>query len=229
MAMSSDSPVADAFEGITKGSLEWGSDQIKSFIEKFKKKDLAFIRDEETINTVREEYNSGESKFYQNYIDDKELLLLVRMGLALRKLDKTNQEDKLHDLREKIYNKHKSRGLHVAEFVQVGILHRYTGILLEGMTSLDDFKKEITEVLKNIEKHVIFVQMHEKVGQIVQKATNILNAHSPEIFVVSGRGNAAKLADESAKKLEILFKNYATERMSAGEKEIIFFKKQLNP
>ena len=223
--MSSESPIADISKGATKALLDFTSDKIDSFIEKFKKRDLAFIRDKETIDIVREEYSSGEAKFYESYVEDRDLLLIVRMGLALRRLESTN-EKKLHDLRERVFQKYKVRGLHIAEFVQVGILNRYIGILIGDITSLDDFKRDIKEVLENIEKHVLFVKSADKTPQITQKASNIVNSHSPNIFVVAGMGPAAKTVEECSEKLEKLLQDYEVEKISRKDKEVIFFKRK---
>jgi len=221
--MSSESPISDAAEGTAKAVLDWSSDKIHAFVEKLRNRKLAFICDEATIATVREEYNSGEAKFYETYIEDKDILFQVRMGLALRKLERDKK--RLRDLRERIYKKYKIKGLHIAEFVQTGILHRYIGLLIGGMRSLEEFKKDIIEVLVNIEKHVLFVQEASKTADMVQKASNIIDANSPDIFVVSGIGDAAKIADESGKKLEIMQRDYKVERIS-GEDEVIFFFKR---
>ena len=99
--MSSDNPLSDVAEGTTKGLLDWSAEKIVQFVQKLKDKKLAFIEEKKTIEVVKEQYNSGEAKFYQKYIHDKNLLFLVRVGLTLRKIE--DDEDRVQNLRNKIY------------------------------------------------------------------------------------------------------------------------------
>lgn len=223
--MPSDKFISGTAEGVAKGTLEWTSEKIQSWIKKFKERKLAFIKEQKTIEVVKEQYNSGESKFYKNYIKDKDLLFLVRMGLTLRRLE--NDEERLLNLREKIFKKYDVRRLHVSEFIQTGSFNRYVGILIDEMISLEDFEKEIEEILANIEKHVVFVQNFEKPTDIIQKAVNIVNSHSPKIFIVSGVKSASEIVRQIVDKLESLLVNYKLERFSEKNKENLFFKRIL--
>ena len=139
--MSSEDPVESLASGAAKGTLEWTSEFIKSLTLKFKDRKLAFIQDSETIQTVKEQYNSGELNFYKVYIRDKELLFLVKLGLTLRSLEKN--DEKRQNLRNKIFKRYELFGLHIAQFVENGILNRYAAILLDNLKSVDDLKKKI--------------------------------------------------------------------------------------
>ena len=222
--MSSEELTDGLTKEVTKGILEFSKENILAFIKKFKERKLAFIKEQKTIETVKEQYRSGEGKFYKKYLKNKELLFLVRMGLTLRKME--NDEERLHNLRAKIFSKYKVRGLHIAEFAQTGILNRYVGILLEELTSIEDFQKELEEVLENIEKHTIFVQKINKSPEIVKKAVTITDAHSPSIFIVAGIKPAAEIIQGCVEKLKIILKEYELERVSGAEKEILFFKRK---
>lgn len=221
--MSSDDPISSATEGVTKGVLEWSSQKLGNWIKKFRNKELAFIQDTKTIELVREQYNSGEGKFYNEYIADKNLLFLVRMGLTLRKLD--NNLERQKNLRGKIFRKYKIEGLHIAEFVQNGILNRYLGFLIEELISIENLKKDIEEILRNIEKYTIFVQAFSNKFELLKKANIKVDSHSPCIFIISGFKNAAKIVGDSIEDLKVILKEYEFERFSGGEKEILFFKR----
>lgn len=223
--MSSNS-ISDITEGITKGVLEFSKGQISSFIKKFRERKLAFIEDQKTIDIVREQYNSGESKFYKIYIKDKSILFMTRLGLTLRRLEEN--KEKQQNLRSKILKRYGVEGLHLAEFVQNGILNRYIIILLEKFISTDKLEKDIEEILKNIEKYTLFVQGTSKKAEIIKKAETIVNAHSPRIYIISGFKSAAKLVRDSLEQLTSILKNYNFERWSEGEKEILFFKRDFN-
>ena len=146
--MSSNSNIEDVSKGVTKGVLEFSKNEVISLIKKLKERKLAFIEEQKTIEIVKEQYRSGESKFYEIYIKDKNLLLLVRLGLTLRKLE--NDKERLQNLRDKILKRYDIEGLHLAEFVQNGVLNKYISILLEELTSLKKLEEEIQEILKSI-------------------------------------------------------------------------------
>lgn len=223
--MSSDDFIASTAEGATKGFLEFSAEKINDWLKKFKNKELAFIQDKKTIDIVREQYNSGESKFYKTYINDPHLLFLIRMGLTLRRLE--DDKERQLSLRDRIFRKYKVGGLHIAEFVQNGILNRYAGILIEELTSIENLQNEIEEVLKNIDKYTIFVQANSTQIEILKKINIIISSHSPCIFIISGFKNAAKLVSDSLENFKEILKDYDFERFSSGEKEILFFKRKV--
>ena len=223
--MPSENFVKDVAEGITKAVLEFSSEKINSFVKKLKEGKLAFIQEKKTIELVKELYNSGELKFYKEYIEDKELLFLVKIGLTLRKLEE--DKDRLNNLQDKIFHKFKVRGLHIAQFVQNGILNRFIGILIDNLSSMDDFKRDVVEVLENIEKHVLFVKGIDQPRLIIQKSIMIINSHSPSVFILSGIDSASRIVRDCAERLESLLENYELEKLSSGRKEILFFKRVL--
>lgn len=222
--MSSDNPISDIAEGTAKGFLDWSVDKIGSFIKRLKNKELAFIEEPKTIEIVREQYRSGEAKFYEIYIKDKNLLFLVKLGLTLRKLE--SDKERLQNLRDKILKKHDIEGLHIAEFVQNGILNNYVSILLKELTSLEKLTEDIEQILKNIEKYTIFVLGTSNKSEIIKNADIKVNSHSPKIFIISGFKSAAKIVAESIDKFKIILKDYEFERFSSGEKETLFFKRK---
>lgn len=221
--MSYDDPIESIASGTVKGGLEWTSEFIKSLINKFKDGKLAFIQDEETIKLVKEQYNAGELSFYKKYISDKELLFMVKMGLTLRKLE--NNLERKQNLRGKLLIKYDVKGLHIAQFVENGLLNRYTGILIDNLTSVEDFKDKILRVLNNIEKYVLFVQTTDNERNVIHSASTVIASHSPSIFIISGISSAAKTVRKCEEKLKELLKNYDLEKISSGEKENFFFKR----
>lgn len=218
--MSSNNIPSDIIEATTTKALEWSAEKIGNLVKSFKERKLAFIKEPKTIEVVREQYRSGEAKFYQTYIKDKNLLLLVRIGLALRKLEKENE--KRQNLRDKLFNKYKIEGLHIAELVENGVLNRYIGILIEKVISINDLEKEIEDFLNHVEKHTLFIQWTTKKVEILKNATIKINSNSPHIFVISGVKSAGNVLKECINDLKYIFKEYEMERIT-GEKEILFF------
>lgn len=222
--MSSDDPLENISKGMTEGVLNWGENFIKSLATKFKNKKLGFIQDSKTIEIVKQQYNSGELAVYKEYIKDKDTLFILKMGLTLRRLEKEKDDIRKRNLRTKILQNYKVKGLHIAQFVENGLLNRYVGILIDDIVSLDKFKKDIREILDNIEKHVLFVKMDDSVRGVIQKTTSIIAAHSPTIFILSGISSAADTLKNCEEKLVELLNEYELEKISGGQKEILFFK-----
>ena len=100
--------------------------------------------------------------------------------------------------------------------------------MIDELTTIDDLKKDLEEVLKNIEKHVLFIQRDINSQNILKLMNTLVNAHSPYIFIVSGIKSAAVVIRECSEKLEILLKeNYKLEKFSTEERETLFFKRNL--
>src|SRR3989344_688327 len=223
--MFSDNHIDDVISGVAKAVIELSFDRVREFANKFKNKELAFIQEKSVIELVREQYYSGESKFYGKYIEDKYLLLLVRLGLTLRKLE--SDKNRLNNLRDKIFSEYEVKGLHVCYFVQNGILNRYIGILIESIKSEDELKDKILFILNNIEKHILFVNSMDKSNLIIKRAMSITASHSPSVFIISGTGSASKLVKECSEKIVNFMNDYELEKVSGWDKEILFFKRKI--
>ena len=224
--MSSDE-LKNISEGVTKGILSWSLEQIKSFAFKLKEKELAFIQDRKTIEIVKEQYHSGELAIYKEYVKNDEMLLLLKMGLTLRRLDKEEDIDRKKNLRDKISPKYGVKGLHIAQFVENGILNRYIGILIENIVSIEKFKQDIKNILENIEKYVLFVKKDDTERHVLNQSNIIITSHPSTIFIVSGISNAAKVIRNCEDRLKKLLKDYELEKISSGEKESLFFKRKI--
>ena len=221
--MSSEDPIESAFAGAVKGTIDWTFDAIKSFVIKLKDKKLAFIQDEETINLVKEQYHSGELSFYKEYVSDIEILFIVNMGLTLRKLH--SKKDRRNNLRNKIFDKFEVNGVRIAQFVENGILNRYIGILIDNMSSIIDFKDKIIYVLKNINKHVLFVKKEDSERSVIQHVTSSVASNSPLIYIISGKSSAAEIVRKCEGRLVQLLPDYILEKISSNEMENLFFKR----
>jgi len=225
--MLSNNPLSEISEGATKGVLEWSLEKISTFIKRLMNKELGFIGEPKTIELVREQYRSGEAKFYKGYISDKDVLFLVKMGLTLRKLEELNQEERRINLRDKIFKKYSIEGLHIAEFVQNNTLNKYVGILLDELNSIEKLKEEIGEILRNIEKYTLFVQGTDQKKELVKNIEIKIRANSPRIFIIVGVKSAAKIVSECTNLFKEIMKEYEFQSWSDGKKEVLFFRRVL--
>jgi len=228
----SSEPIKDLGEGFGKGAvkgvLEWGEDFIKNLVKKFKEKEINFIEDKNTLEIAREQYSSGELQIYKHYIEDKNKLMILRMGLVLRKLEKKGEKDRKQKLREDIMKKYEIKGLHTAQFVENGVLNRYIGILLDDISSIEKFKEKINEIINHIEKYVLFVKNTDTERFILDTSLRTTTSNLSMIFIVSGMGSAGEIIRKIEGKLIAILKDYELEKMSSGEKENLFFKRLLN-
>ena len=123
--------------------------------------------------------------------------------------------------------KYDIKGLHVAQFVENGVLNRYIGILLDDIDSIENFKKRINEIIDNIEKYVFFVKKEHTERFILDHCLRTVTSNLSMIFIVSGRGPVAKIIRDLEKRLIVLLNGYQLEKMSKGENENLFFKRIL--
>ena len=231
METHSNNPLSDIAEGATNSVIKNSIGGIKSLALKFINNQLLFIGDAETIKNVREQLKTNEELFYKIYIENKEKRNLILMGLAIRKMDKTAQYQKRTNLQNKIFDKFKKEGLHLASLVQNGILSRYINILLENIESPEILKESIDDFLDNIENYVCFIKNEHSIEEIVGIVKTKIISHSPEVFIISGMGRAKEKARESYTQLSKLISlDYSCEINSTEKRELIFLtrKKELN-
>jgi len=229
---SEDRTIKDIAEGATKGVLNWTKeftkDQIRSLINKFRHKDIAFIQDIETISVVKEQLRSGEWDISSKYVKDKSLRLLIQMGLTLRKLENGKKFDKLLNLRGKILSKFGSRGLHIAQFVQNGMLTAYLGAVISKISNKNDLINQIEEILNNIDKFVVFIQEKDNSDRKVEEIKTRIYANNPATFMIFGKHSAIKIVKEIRAQLIELFKEHSIDSTNrdAGEYIVILQKKE---
>src|SRR3989344_3195052 len=118
-------------------------------------------------------------------------------------------------------------GVRIAQFVENGILNRYIGILIDNMSSIIDFKDKIIYVLKNINKHVLFVKKEDSERSVIQHVTSSVASNSPLIYIISGKSSAAEIVRKCEGRLVQLLPDYILEKISSNEMENLFFKRLL--
>jgi len=212
----------DAIAGMIKGVLSWTEDKIKEYLTKFKHRDLAFIEDPQTITLAVEQRKKSEWDLFKKYIDDYDLRVLFQTGLTLRVLENTNK-DRLESLRGRILKKHGPKGLHIAQFVQNGFFGKYIGNILERASTPEELKSGIKNLLNNIEKTCLFVNVRDDVEKRSQEAIIKINANCPETFIISSIGSAMKKCEKIKEKVMKGISGYTIELYKTDIKEIYFF------
>lgn len=221
-------PIESASKGLAKGALEWTSDRLQILIKKFKEKDLAFIKERETIETAKEQREKAEWYQFKTNIKDKDLRILFMMGLTLRAHEKKGKD--MNDLKSKILKKYKMRGLHIALFVQNGLFGKYIGSVIEKVSSQEGLKEEIENLFNNIENTVAFVNAQDNVAQKSKEIVTKILAHSPHTYIISSAESAITVCEQIKKKvMENISSSYGCEIYSEESekgKKIYFIKRK---
>jgi len=225
--MSSESsldPIESAAKGLTKGTLEWTHEKLKEWVIKFKDKDLAFIKDIETINLVKEQRETGEWDLFKKYVGDGKLRILFQMGLTFRKLEKEKKHLELDALRKKTFNKFNAKGLHIAEFVQNDLFSKYIGNRLNRAVTSHKLKFEIDDLFNNLENRVAFIQVvhQEKIEKKADEIITKIQANSPDTFIISGSGLAIGVCEQIKEKIVSAISGYEEELYKIEDKKIFF-------
>lgn len=219
-----------AAKGVASSAIEYSEEKIKSIAQSFLNKDVAFIKDEETIKSVKEQSKNGELALFKEYIDDKDCIVLFRCGLSLKKLDEQKKEDKLKKLQEDIKSKYKLEGLHFTYFIQNGLFAKYVINLIEKNIchKKSEIKEEIEYLYNNIKNCVAFIYNTENVEKKSREIVNTIDAHKPNCFIISAKLSAI---DKAKKISEIVIEeinNYEEEFITSKNKFISLHSRIIN-
>jgi len=210
-------------EGVTNAILNFTREQIVSLADRFRNRDVAFIGNSETIQIVKEQLKTGEWDLSKKYVEDKELRILIQMGLTLRKLESKKQFDKLHDLREKIVLRFQTRGLHIAQFVQRGIFAAFIGNVVSKINSIVELKSVVKETLENVEKNVIFIKETDDVNRKFDEVKTRLYANKPSTYIIFGKNSAVNPSNEIVQRLRENITGYTVSLYKSDKGDCIYF------
>jgi len=210
---------------MTKGALDWSLEKIKLALSKLMHRDLAFIEDRETIDTVRAQRASVEWDFLEQYIRDKKLRILIQLGLTLRRLE-TQSLDRLEQLRSKIHKKYGTHGLRIAEFIQAGILGTFIGVIIPKEQTPADFIDDIEQLLNDVEKYVVFVKNSDNVQKKSRDILVRLRANMPPTLILCGTRGAREKTEKIAQSVKKGTDDYEVTINEDGIKRIIIFSKK---
>lgn len=219
-----------AAKGVTSSAIEYSEEKIKSIAQSFLNKDVAFIKDEETIKSVKEQSKNGELALFKEYIDDKDCIVLFRCGLSLKKLDEQKKEDKLKKLQEDIKSKYKLEGLHFTYFIQNGLFAKYVINLIERNIchKKSEIKEEIEYLYNNIKNCVAFIYNTENVEKKSREIVNTIDAHKPNCFIISAKLSAVDKAKQISEIVIEEINNYEEEFITSKNKFISLHSRIIN-
>ncbi len=185
--------LSEIVAGITKGSLEWGTEQVRAFAEALTSKQIAFIGSGATVREAKAVSSDPEFRQYKRYITDTPLRTLARLGLLLRRWqDDPLRKRDLTNLRNKIHEKYGDVGLHITQVVQTGILDEVVRETRETSDGTAATTEALEIFLKGSEKFCLFVQGSHAPGSVGTGLINRLRRDAPAISVLFARGTQAR-------------------------------------
>ncbi len=219
-------PMSSVAEGVMKGFLSWTKEELKGIIEKYQNRGLLFIGDRETIRNLKEQEKTAEWQVYCQYVKDKKLRMLIKMGLTLRKLSDSD-ETKLHNLRTKIRSNYTVEGLHVAQFIETNTFGKYFGIILSKGETNEELQQHIEETLNNIDKYTEFIQTGDNIEKISLAITTRINANLPSTFILFGKKSAIETAKQIQANVINSLIEYSVEVNESEKDYICFFNRRI--
>jgi hypothetical protein len=213
----------DIAEGVTKGILTWGKEEVKQFVHQFKNHEIAFIKNTETVETAKEQKATSEYKFFLNCIKDKKLCILFQMGLTLRRVEKNKRQ--WTELRDRIYKRYGIEGLHVAQFVQNGLFYKFFAILMEKDLTPEQCSNEIKNFFDNIETTNSYIQNTDNITKISKTIITRIQSNAPHTYIISGSKTAARKCRQIKNKVMKNITGYQEESYKTAVTEVYFLKK----
>jgi len=215
MSSSDDSTVINA---AANAILNVSIEKIKSLVKRFNNRDVLFVDDDSIIDLTRDQMKSGEWSLYEGFLKTPRLRVLLRVGLTLRRLE--NDKEKLSALIVKIHNKYGSDGLHIAEFIQRGLLRDFVSDVVGKIESHDEMVLLIEDLFDNLNNRCTFVKNSDSEEKIVDKVKIRLIANVPTEYLVFAKGSAFDLGLRIRQKLHTLLIEFEIPyKMSSNESE----------
>lgn len=209
-----DDPIESVSKGATLAILEWSEQKIRDLVKQFQNRQLAFIKNADNIELVKEERKSSEFSILRQFVPKGPYSIQVQMGLALRQI--ADDQDRAIGLVDRIRQKYGLAGLHVAEITQVGI----TNQLLTHLTKLYRDPQEVTArlvyFLAHAEDLVIFVRKTDNPSATARMVLTRIESFTAHIMILLGSGYAVDVVLEILKEIKEDGRGYVIEVSREG-------------
>ena len=173
----------------------WDQGRVRELAEGLKKKQIGLIERKDTVQVANDSVKSDEFKTYERYVREPTLRRLVLAGLELKRLE--NDELRLsevHAIREDIARHYGTRGLHVAELAQAGVLSLLLGVTLSTTATIDEVRLRFETTLGEVDKYAAFIKDTDRPEVAAADIDMRILMGSPALFIVLGQGSATNPA-----------------------------------
>lgn len=213
-------PLASASEGATLAAIEWTEQKVRDLVKQFRNRQLAFIKNADNIDLVKEERLSSEFSILKQFVPKGPFSIQVQMGLALRQIE--DNQDRTIQLVDRIRETYGYPGLHVAEITQIGI----TSQLLTHLTKLYSRPEEVTKKLvfffDHIEDLVVFVKKTDIPSAIAKMVMTRIESFTAHMMIVFGSGYAQDIVLEILEEMDKDARGYVMDVRREGLQITVF-------
>lgn len=193
-------PIESASKGATEGFLDWTEEKVKNAAKQFLNRKLAFIKDSENIELVKGQTGSSEFALLGRFIPKGGAVeIQVEMGLALRQI--RGDQYRVTDLVKKIMAKYDTKGLHIAELTEIGIITQLLTRLTELYPDPEETSKRLTYFLDHVEELVIFVKAEDFAATIAKLIMTRIEAYTAHLMIGLGSGYASEVLHEALSRI----------------------------
>ena len=197
-------PIEEASKGAVEGFLDWTEEKLQTLVERFNDKDIGFVQDKQTADSLKRQKGTSEYKLLSGFIPKGHHRVLVRMGLALREME--TDSARLSTLRESIYRQYGTTGIRIAELIQNGTVTQLLTHLVEVYVEPKDTQQKLQAFFDQVEQLAVFVKTDDdvvvKLKRISQLVRTRVDANPSQMVILFGRGKAAQVARKILQEIE---------------------------
>ena len=209
-------PLESMAKGATKGFLEHIEERVAQLVTRLHNREIAFVKDKTNIETVKKQKETPEYDLLQQYVPKGWLRILFLMGLALRKVE--YDQNKVAELKDDIYRKYGTTGVHVAELAQIGVITQLLAHLVKILASPADVRSKLVTFLEQVDYLVIFVSKQDI--KHVESKSNLLMSrvdnHPSHMMILFASGFAMNVALKILKRVKKDPRDYIIEVQEEG-------------
>ena len=208
--------MASAAKGAVEGGLNWSSEKISELVKRFLNRELAFVEDKKNIEVVKKQREAEEYKLLQQYVPKGYLRILCQMGLALRGME--NDQNRMQELKDNIYRKYRTPGVHIAELVQIKVVTQLLARLVTIYGNRPDIEKTLTAFLTQIDELALFVKKgdEKRAERLADLVMSRVDTNPTHMMIVFGRAFAKTAVLKIVKKIKEDDLGYAYELQDEG-------------
>lgn len=207
-------PIESASEGATLAVLEWTEQKVRDLVKQFQNHKLAFIKNAENIELVKEERKSSEFSMLKQFVPKGPYSIQVQMGLALRQI--ANDQKRAEQLADRIYKTYGYSGRHIAEITQMGITNQLLKHHVELYRKPEEVTMRLTYFFDHIEDLVIFIRNTDKPNAIVSVILTRIESFTAHIMILVGSGYAQNVVLKILKIIKDETRGYGIEVRQEG-------------
>ncbi len=212
----------DVAKGTAKGVLEHTEERIAELVRRFRNREVAFVEDKSSVEVIKRERESAEYKMMIQYVPKGWLRILFQVGLSLREME--GNQNKVTMLKDDIYGKFGTAGVHIAELTQRGIITQLIAHLVKILGSPADVRAKLVAFLDQVDYLTMFVTkadskvVESKYRLIVQRVEN----NPTHMMILFGSGYAKSVLLNILKRVKEDSRKYLLEVQEEGLQLIAF-------